>query len=1330
MAISTIPETVRIMNDTVLKLSIMQGLEAQRTNDKLGQFTSGELAYTRDTGRVFVGDFSDGMSFNTEEQPDIQKNLQSTMGGSITGNKYIGLIDSRPLASFADNVTALSYDNVTSMTGTQENPSMVEQGLLTNESKFRNTYMNEFGESVTNWDRTATYNRNLNAYTGDYFFDVYQNALILVDHRISTKDKREESDFEDAWIPEFAVDEATGNLKSPQTFIDENGTGEEVSSTSIKALGQKRRTPLRNYIHNGDNGTKSSNIYGEGYVVMRILEPDNYTIRFKPRAFDLNGLPDDEDGGDNYNHNLLEVFYVPLCAISMHFSDDFTIPDCKNDLIYLNKEIQNVKSITGNGGALKLPGSIIFANPIEGGRGSIGYTQWNFLPPPDVTFPSSSTYNVKLVPSKMITDSKDSNVTYPAFDVMLEKQTLRDVTTYYVNLKGGLRSDQTNPFRVRIDEDAINPLTAPTITFSTDGLYKSTLVDNETDPFNVGKGGYTVYSGNFSFTTQGTVKTIDTYEDNYYIAAASRIKLYEEQNTSINLLKKPVTIMSTSSSPTLYTALNGNLYNSSGTLAISTKTPAAADKVTTAINNVKDIVDKITAINQIKVGANTAPASLTNYANSKVTSGQVLAVDNTQGAASGGVCVALSTAAITQTNIEVGKIYVSATISGLTNTSYTNRFTGFIALKNGSNILKLETFEQYYSNFSFTFEIDANEILLSGSTYVVIGIRCDNLNTKFNIKFDQVKYTYRSLDNEQKFEAGRGGINAYLDFCSEPYLYCFRKIVTTPDINMLPVATTTNWPGKINSGYFTNFNSNKSYLKTWNNMAWVLGHNHYLNNDINDSTVPIINRNNMNYTGADIINKKIFKYIRGFEVDSETLNPIKHDIIDQNDSSAIIFSWWAEYQKNGTDRINVIYYVDERFEIRDDKDVADQGDDIDYVYIANSLTNLITTAETNDAIIKGGEVDYGDSWYAKQYVIMSDSELLNNNASYIRYGRKSNLRQWVYNNGDGEHVLKVVEQNPWEASNDLLKSAGLVYDYELKGFSQYTEGNSEGDTVAKIVLHNGTTEGALEIVDGDEQLRKILNEGITIDSIIGTAKVSDFNYMTIFYTDVTSNDPEDYTITYQIIDGIYAAGAYLPRKNLGTGAIINAAGNITNVTINEEIPSDYQVYIPNHARTILLEMTHITSTNNTVGVSYSNEFSNLGVLLSGKPSLEYNGNGPTISTDIQLNPWQEYPNEVDGGYNDDGTMQMPDTKVKYESKAFHDTTIMPGDNQRPSAYSTNINEKMLCLSSQSETKIIEVPFQKSNESGIRHFALRLTNLRPATTESANHFSLKVIGYRV
>ena len=99
---------IKIFDDTVLKQSINQGTEVQRMATNIGRFTSGELAYTRDTGRLFVGTESD--------KPNEEKDMPGIVGGILTGNKYLGYIDSKPLSWWKSGEYSslpLNYDSNT-----------------------------------------------------------------------------------------------------------------------------------------------------------------------------------------------------------------------------------------------------------------------------------------------------------------------------------------------------------------------------------------------------------------------------------------------------------------------------------------------------------------------------------------------------------------------------------------------------------------------------------------------------------------------------------------------------------------------------------------------------------------------------------------------------------------------------------------------------------------------------------------------------------------------------------------------------------------------------------------------------------------------------------------------------------------------------------------------------------------------------------------------------------------------------------------------------------------------------------------------------------------
>lgn len=162
---------IKIFNDTVLKQSILQGYEFQRTDENLGKFTMGELAFTRDTGRVFVGTYTDN-----KKEGDITPKI----GGLLVGNKYYGASDG--------------------------------------------------GETLTYY---PTYNSSKNVYNGDYTFDVNSCSLLLFDSNI----KKEGNKIDNIEVVN-------------KTFFDE---------------------PNNTYITN--------DIYNDGFIKMRILEPDNDTIK-------------------------------------------------------------------------------------------------------------------------------------------------------------------------------------------------------------------------------------------------------------------------------------------------------------------------------------------------------------------------------------------------------------------------------------------------------------------------------------------------------------------------------------------------------------------------------------------------------------------------------------------------------------------------------------------------------------------------------------------------------------------------------------------------------------------------------------------------------------------------------------------------------------------------------------------------------------------------------------------------------------------------------------------------------------------------------------------
>ena len=330
---------IKIFDDTVLKQSINQGYETQRTNSRLGKFTMGELAFTRDTARLFVG--------NSSTQ-NLDKDSDELIGGSLVGNKYLGLIDSKPLTHFflinEDGETVessvhfpLSYEEDTLSRGIKDNNGIVqihtEKALLKSDSKFRT-------DKNKGWDKKANYNEKYDAYNGDFVFDTFNNALIIFDKNINP--------IEPETSPDWVMSNQIQQFKKPDGSI--------YGESGAKSNYSKFRTRLQNVPPpaDGSNTTVLGNpnypIYGNGYVVMRIIEPDGITLGYKERKFNQN-TGSAEDG--NYSHNYLEIKNVPAEILASSFSSD--------DFVYNSgaNKIELANSITSPS---SFPNTISFEN--------------------------------------------------------------------------------------------------------------------------------------------------------------------------------------------------------------------------------------------------------------------------------------------------------------------------------------------------------------------------------------------------------------------------------------------------------------------------------------------------------------------------------------------------------------------------------------------------------------------------------------------------------------------------------------------------------------------------------------------------------------------------------------------------------------------------------------------------------------------------------------------------------------------------------------------------------------------------------------------------------
>jgi hypothetical protein len=89
----------------------------------------GELAFTRDTGRVFVGNFTNQ---NNTDSNGVNADSQEVQGGILVGNKYLGMIDSKPLGHYSPNNFPLKY-GVKNISSQQVNGGDDEEGIVVEE---------------------------------------------------------------------------------------------------------------------------------------------------------------------------------------------------------------------------------------------------------------------------------------------------------------------------------------------------------------------------------------------------------------------------------------------------------------------------------------------------------------------------------------------------------------------------------------------------------------------------------------------------------------------------------------------------------------------------------------------------------------------------------------------------------------------------------------------------------------------------------------------------------------------------------------------------------------------------------------------------------------------------------------------------------------------------------------------------------------------------------------------------------------------------------------------------------------------------------------------
>lgn len=513
---------IQIYDDSVLKLSIKQGEEADRfpnkgatidtidysvTSTLPGAFTMGELAFTRDTGRVFVGNFTseDEFLYDTVDGSNIQK-IQQTVGGTLTGNKYLGYIDSKPAYNFSEgndnlNSAPLSLTEDLAVNGIKSN------ALLNENSAFRSYEFtsNNSSECVITedkkWSRQSFYNPTYDAYDGDYMYDVYRNALIIFDHNI----KPESS---------YAADEAKPTETTPLN---------SRKRSIIQPLDTKNEA-VKNF---------TKDMYGDGYVCIYNVIPDGDTLTFDSRKF--NATTGKAEWGrnaqsKNYTYNTIKVQNVYSEALKPALdAETFNIT---NDKVYLQPkqaiaEITLPSSLMTGGEVFKyftIPNEIALSENVK----------MQFKPFVPVIDNESNNYSLNF---KLISNNNEE---------YLESSWVKidpNAGKYTINLGSGLSNEYGESTIVLTPE---NP--NGTIKFQTAVGDNKGLTNN---PFNITSdnidGLIETYTSNLVVGSNGTIINENSYSDAYRNLAEDFINQYENENTKINYLHRSIPIISATS---------------------------------------------------------------------------------------------------------------------------------------------------------------------------------------------------------------------------------------------------------------------------------------------------------------------------------------------------------------------------------------------------------------------------------------------------------------------------------------------------------------------------------------------------------------------------------------------------------------------------------------------------------------------------------------------------------------------------------------------------------------------------------------------------------------
>lgn len=506
---------INLYDDSVLKLSIKQGTESDRfpasfdntssldyeiTKDLPGSFTMGEPIYTRDTNRVFIGNFTDKQEFLLDD--DGNQQIQQTLGGTLVGNKYLGFIDSKPPYNSTSNTAPRSLSE--KQTFETANSSFTMGGCLTDNSDFRTySYVSNDGNSIKTedgkWSRQSFYNEKYDAYDGDYMYDVYRNALIIFDHNI----KPTEGDL-------------TNKTRIRSTIASIQGE----PADSLQLVNK----------HTKD-------MYGDGYVCLYNIIPDGDTLTFDERGFNTK-TGQATTTSKNYTQNIVKVQKVYANAIenaldSRQFTK--TISNSGNAVMSLKPEQKFTEIyLDSDSERLTLPNRLGIAD-------NFNADIVKFIPKDG--YDKGYCFSYKLLKT-------ENNINYFTAELLpAENIGGGGGATYTIKLGDGL-STATGGKNIILSPSTPNAsIQIEQSTSDNDSAIELTI-----DPYNIGFSDSYSYAGNIAYSSDGKAVTTNTFSDLYNQKAKPLIDLYDNINTSANYLNYTIPLLATSS------ALNNKLF--------------------------------------------------------------------------------------------------------------------------------------------------------------------------------------------------------------------------------------------------------------------------------------------------------------------------------------------------------------------------------------------------------------------------------------------------------------------------------------------------------------------------------------------------------------------------------------------------------------------------------------------------------------------------------------------------------------------------------------------------------------------------------------------------